>query len=172
MEMTSAYANKLLKKLNEDKEYYLAREMEGSTYVSAADEEPLIPDYDYDTVASKITEIDETVMKIKHAINVANANSTILVDDTIYSADQILIRMAQLNARKLTLDGMRKRSAKMRLGSVGGLKNTQVEYLYVNYDIASVAEDYARIDAEISLMQLALDKYNQTVTFEVPDLDI
>ena len=49
--MTSAYANKVLKKLTEDKEYWIKKENDGSTYVAAVDEEPVIPDYDYSTVA-------------------------------------------------------------------------------------------------------------------------
>ena len=44
--MTSAYANKVLKKLNDDKTYYLNKEEEGQVYVAAIDEEPVIPDYD------------------------------------------------------------------------------------------------------------------------------
>ena len=44
--MTSAYANKFLKKLAEDKEYWRKKETEGCTYIAALDEEPVIPDYD------------------------------------------------------------------------------------------------------------------------------
>lgn len=43
MEMTSAYANKLLRQLNEEKEFLLNQEENSCTYVYAADEEPLIP---------------------------------------------------------------------------------------------------------------------------------
>ena len=42
MEMTSAYANKLLRQLNEEKEFLLNQEENSCTYVYAADEEPLI----------------------------------------------------------------------------------------------------------------------------------
>lgn len=43
--MTSAYANKVLRKLNEDKEFWRSKEAEGCTYVAALDEEPVIPEY-------------------------------------------------------------------------------------------------------------------------------
>ena len=52
--MTSAYANKVLRKLNEDKEFWRSKEAEGCTYVAALDEEPVIPEYDYSQVADTI----------------------------------------------------------------------------------------------------------------------
>ena len=39
MKMTSAYANKLLRQLNEEKEFLLNQEENSCTYVYAADEE-------------------------------------------------------------------------------------------------------------------------------------
>ena len=57
--MTSAYVNKVLKKLQEDKEFQLNKEREGYVYVAALDEEPVISDYDYKVVATNVTEIDE-----------------------------------------------------------------------------------------------------------------
>ena len=36
--MTSAYANKMLRSLEEDKNYWLKKESESSTYVAAVDE--------------------------------------------------------------------------------------------------------------------------------------
>ena len=104
--MTSAYANKVLKKLNDDKNYYLNMEEEGQVYVAAIDEEPVIPDYDYEVVSAKIAEIDEKIVKIKHAINVVNATSKIAVGDSDMTVDSILVRMAQLNKRKMVLDKM------------------------------------------------------------------
>lgn len=54
--MTSAYANKVLRKLQEDKEFWLSKERDGYVYVAAIDEEPVIPEYDYETVAAHIVE--------------------------------------------------------------------------------------------------------------------
>ena len=73
--MTSAYANKMLRSLEEDKNYWLKKESESSTYVAAVDEEPVIPDYDYATVAATIAEIDAKMAVIKHALNLANATA-------------------------------------------------------------------------------------------------
>ena len=52
--MTSAYANKMLRNLEEEKAYWLNKEAVSSTYVASTDEEPVIPEYDYSTVASII----------------------------------------------------------------------------------------------------------------------
>ena len=48
--ITSAYANKMLKSLEEDKAFWVNKEAASSTYVAAINEEPVIPEYDYSEV--------------------------------------------------------------------------------------------------------------------------
>ncbi len=168
MKMTSAYANKMLRKLTEDKEFYRMKEAQSYVYTATMEEEPLIPDYDYMDVASKIDAIDEKICKIKHAINLSNATSKITVGDEVMSVDTILVRMAQLNKRKMILDDMRKRQPKTRLDNAyNSIKKSVVEYRYINYDLELVKSEYERIDNLIAKMQMELDKYNQTVEFDV-----
>lgn len=168
MKMTSACANKMLKKLNEDKDFWRNKEQGECFYTAAENEEPVIPDYDYVTVSKEIAEIDEKMCVIKHAINLANVSSQIQVGDKMMSVDQILVKMAQLNNRKRMLDIMRKRTPKKRLAtSLFGHKTPAPEYEFINYDLELVKADYERIDSEIMEMQIALDKYNQTFEFEV-----
>ena len=57
---TSAYANKMLKSLEEDKAFWLNKEEEACTYVAAINEEPVVPDYDYVEVATTIAALDDT----------------------------------------------------------------------------------------------------------------
>ena len=64
MKMTSAYANKVIRKLNEDKEFWNNKERNSSTYIAAIDEEPVIPEYDFAKVAAAIADIDEKIVKI------------------------------------------------------------------------------------------------------------
>lgn len=45
--ITSAYANKMLRSLEEDKAFWVNKESTSSTYVAAVNEEPVIPEYDY-----------------------------------------------------------------------------------------------------------------------------
>ena len=46
MKITSAYANKLLKSLADEKSYWEAQEASSRTYVAAVGEEPVIPKYE------------------------------------------------------------------------------------------------------------------------------
>lgn len=185
MKITSAYANKLLKQLNEDKRYWTGLEDRSYTYTAAANETPVIPDYDYEDVSAKLAEIDEKIRTIKHAISLANVTSKLKVGDKEMTVDSILVAMAQLNSRLSNLNAMRKHLPKSRVGArysysrnedrycysprdryssqVGGVP----EYEYVNYDLDRVKEDYLKVSQEIMDMQMALDKHNQTFEFEV-----
>ena len=166
--MTSAYANKMLRSLEEDKVYWVNKEEASSTYVAAINEEPVVPEYDYSQVATTIAEIDDKIAIIKHALNVANANARVQVGDTEMSIDTILIKMAQLNRRKDVLDGMRKQLPKARVEQHSYMsRNAIPEYRYINYDLELIKQEYERVSSTIMEMQMALDKYNQTVQFDV-----
>ena len=56
--MTSAYANKMLRSLEEDKAFWMNKEATSSTYVAAINEEAVVPEYDYVEVAATIAKID------------------------------------------------------------------------------------------------------------------
>ena len=167
MKMTSAYANKLLKNLADEKSYWTGKEISSRTYIAAINEEPVIPEYDYSAMSETLNEIDRKTIIIKHALNLANATAKIRVGDTEMSVDSILIRMAQLSSRKATLDTMRKYLPKMRESSHAfSSRNAVPEYRYTNYDPELVKRDYECISGEIMEMQIALDRYNQTFLFE------
>ncbi len=169
MKMTSALACKLVAQLKSEKETYLAREKDSSTYTVAAGEEPYVPSFDFEGNNVLIAALDEKVMHIKHALNLSNASSSIQVGDKAYSVDEILIRMAQLNARKEIYDTFRKRLPKERssLTVRFGARRDAVEFTYANYDIAKAQAAFEEVEREIIALQLALDKHNQTFEFEV-----
>ena len=169
MKVTSAYANKMLKKLSEEKAYWLDKEDESKFYTASADEEPVIPDYDYGEVSAKIAQIDDKICKIKHAINLSNVNAQIDIFGTKYSVDMLLVRMSQLNKRKAVLDNMRKQLPKSRVGDYGyySSRKPTVEYTYVNYDLEQVRKDYDEVSCLLFEMQMRLDEHNQTVEFDV-----
>ena len=48
-----------------------------------------------------------------------------------------------------------------------GSRNSAPEYQYINYDLNLIKKEYEDISTEIMNLQLALDKYNQTVEFDV-----
>lgn len=165
--MTLAYANKMLRSLEEDKAFGINKEAASSTYVVANSEEPLVPEYDYAQVAATIVEIDEKIAIIKHALNVANATAKAMVGEVEMSIDTILIKMAQLNRRKCVLDVMRKRLPKTREDQRYMSRNAVPEYRYINYDLDLIKQEYESVSVTIMEMQIALDRYNQTVQFEV-----
>jgi len=166
--MTSAYANKMLRSLEEDKAFWVNKEDASSTYVVAVNEEPVTPEYDYTEVAKTICEIDEKIAIIKHALNLSNAIAKVPVGDITMSVDTILVRMAQLNKRKTILDEMRKRLPKAREEQRSYIsRNAVSEYRYINYDLDLVKKEYEAVSRRIMEMQMALDKYNQTEQFDV-----
>jgi len=166
--ITSAYANKMLRSLEEDKAFWTNKENSSCTYVAATNEEPVIPEYDYEEVSNTIAEIDNKMAKIKHALNLSNATAKVQVLGTEMSIDTILIKMAQLNRRKSFLDYLRKQQPKTREESRSyGARNAVPEYRYINYDLDLIKADYEKVSKEIMEMQMALDMYNQTVQFEV-----
>lgn len=165
--MTSAFANKMLKSLEEEKTYWLNKEETSSTYVVAINEEPVVPEYDYAEVAATMAELDRKVAVIKHALNLNNATAKVQVGEEEMSVDTILIKMAQLNRRKITLDSMRKQLPKAREERSYMPRNSVPEYRYINYDLELVKKEYETVSKTIMEMQMALDKYNQTVQFDV-----
>ncbi len=168
MKATSALAGKMIRKLTDDKNYWMSKEQNSCTYTAALDEEPVIPDYSYPEVSAKIAEIDDKILSIRHALNVNNASNRIEVGERSLTVDMILIRMAQLNNRKLVLERMRRREPKTRLDArMYAGKKTVIEYEYVNYDLKEVQADYEKTAAEIEALQMALDRYNQTVEIEI-----
>lgn len=166
--MTSAYANKLIKSLEEDKNFWVQKEDSSCYYVASVNEEPVIPEYDYLDVANTISELDTKIAIVKHALNLSNATAKVAVGDTEMSVDTILIKMAQLNKRKNILDTMRKQLPKVRVEQMlYGTRNAVPEYKYINYDLDLIKQEYEKVSETVMNMQMALDKYNQTVEFEV-----
>ncbi len=167
MQITSAYANKLLRQLNDEKKYWRVKEQNSCLYTAAIDETPVIPEYDYGEISDRLAGIDAQVVKIKHALNQSNAASVILVNGLEMTIDSVLVAMSQLNQRKETLTAMCEHLPKRRVQAGYGRSNRSPEYEYVNYDLEQVKKDCDRISKEIMDMQIALDLHNQTVTFEV-----
>ena len=168
MKITSAYANKMIKTLEDEKSYILDKEASSCMYTAAADETPVIPEYDYEKTSREIEAIDKKICRLRHALNMSNIAARIPVNGYDMSVDMILVRMTQLNRRKAVLNSMRRQLPKTRVESGRySPKKSVPEYRYTNYDIDKVKEDYERISDEIMQMQIALDRYNQTELLEV-----
>lgn len=162
--LTSAGANKLIKSLEDQKNYLLSIEASSSTYILSEGEKGEVPEYNYSAVSEELGQINLTIQKIKHAINIFN--TVTLLESIGITIDEALIQMAQLNHRKAQLDLMRKHLPKERQTNPYNRSNI-IEYQYVNYDLARVSDDYKLLCQRIIDIQLALDTCNQTKTFSV-----
>ncbi len=170
MKMTSAYANKLIKKLQGDREYWREIENQRQTYIETPGEEPVIPEYNFFEVHKTIADIDNKILRIRHAINVSNSINTVEVGGEFYTIDMVLVKMAQMTERRAVLGAMRKLTPRARVlesayGRISKAPTINIEC--INFDMNAVKEEFDYIDNLISELQLALDKYNQIVEIDV-----
>ena len=163
MKMTSAEANKQLKNLNMEKEKILSMEMEDCTYNAAVseDESKLQHEYDFFQTQETIDRIDREMLNLKHKLNVFN--STTQVGETGMTIDQILVRLPQLRKAKEKYFVMMLKPKRKRAGITGNI----VDYTYTAYEPNDAAIEYNKVNDEIIRLQLALDKTNMSVEFEV-----
>ena len=165
MNYTSAQANKLLKKLNDEYTALLDKETRSRDFRAAMGEdvESVRPVYDYAETQIRLAELEAKIRKLKHAINIFNATQT--VDSCDMTIDELLVYIPQLTKRKSKLLEMKSRLPKERVEEYGRQSNI-IDYTYANYDIAAVEADYEKAADELSRAQLALDAVNQRETFE------
>ncbi len=165
MEYTSAQANKLLKKLQEDRLSLLGREELRSSFVAATVEnvEDARPEYDYESVQRQLEDIEGKIRYVKHCINAFNLSHE--VEGFSMTVDQMLVYIPQLSEKKLKLAGMAAALEKARVegSGVSGI----IEYRYANYDVEKAARDYEAVSGELSAAQTALDKLNNTLTMTI-----
>ena len=165
MKITSAQANKLLRKLNEERTALLEKEMQNQIFTAATVEnlEDARPAYSYAETQEKIAKLDAQIRRVKHALN--RFNLTEELPGFGMTIDQALIYIPQLSERKRRLADMRLIPAKKRnnVSRTGNL----IEYTYANFDPAQADVDYTAAADELARVQNALDLVNSTVQFEI-----
>lgn len=164
MLMTSDYAQKMIKKLEEEKSQLCDNILKYSTFIvstSEGDPEELRPEFDLVEIVKQIKYIDAKILKIRHARNVFNA--TTIVDGTDMTVDMVLIQMPILNKESRTYLSMGNAQQKERRSTYGD----SVEYKYTNYDIAWAKELGNAKQDKLLELQEKLNLLNSTVTFEV-----
>ena len=169
MTYTSAQANKLLKKLNDEHAALLDKESRSKDFRAAMGEdvESVRPAYDYADTQEKLAELEQRIRKVKHAINVFNAIH--VIPDFNMTIDEMLVYIPQLTQRKNKLADMKARLPKQRVEEQYGRQSNIIDYSYANYDLAAVEADYEKTTDELSRAQLALDAVNQRDTFELAE---
>lgn len=166
MKYTSAQANKLLKKLNDEYSALLDKEQRSRDFRAAMGEdiESVRPAYDYAKTQARLEELEGTIRRLKHAIN--RFNTTQVVDGFGITIDEMLVYIPQLTKRKSKLLEMKSRLPKERVEEQYGQQSNIIDYTYTNYDLAVVEADYEKTADELSRAQLALDTVNQRDSFE------
>jgi hypothetical protein len=131
MQCTSAQANKILKKLAEERERLLSLERAGTVFIAATteDKESARPEYSYKDTKKALAKIEADIRVIKHAINVFD--TTHFVEGFDNTGDQMLIYIPQLVERKYQLSQMAQALPKQRLTSNG--RTNLIEYQYVRF---------------------------------------
>lgn len=166
MKITSQKANQLLRQLNEEKDSLIRKERDNKTFIAATTENPadLKPDYDFLGTENKYIELSFKIAKLKHAISQFNLSTTIWKDVTI---DQALVLLPELNNRKAILRNMKEIPEKVRDRVTGQV----IDYKYASFNPRDVESEFQILESTISEIQIALDKANSTLEFEV-DIDI
>ena len=91
MKYTSAQANKLLKKLNDEYSALLDKEQRSRDFRAAMGEdiESVRPAYDYAKTQARLEELEGAIRRLKHAIN--RFNTTQVVDGFGITIDEMLV---------------------------------------------------------------------------------
>ena len=165
MEMTSAEANKLIKQLREQMRMIRQKESGVMSFIAATTEnvEDVRPAYSYEETSAQLNRIEESIRKIKHALNVFNATTT--PDGTGMTIDEILVFLPQATERLRVLAAMLSKPPRFRAENTG--RTNIIEYEYLNYDLETVQRDYDALSEKKTQVMTALDLVNNTVQFEV-----
>lgn len=165
--ITSDTANKLLKKLETEKQIVLNDIDNLSVYIAAVTEKPeeLKPKFDFGESMRKLEDLNDKIICIRHARNVFNLETKLKNGMTV---DQALIKLAMLNKYVEKMKNMSTRQEKSRVRSSGfSARSNEIEYQYVNYSIDDAKEKYDEILNEIMSIQGELNLINTTLVFDV-----
>lgn len=165
MKISSKNASKLLKQFNEERDSLILQENQSKMFLAAVGEdiESVRPEYDYEAVQKQLKDLEEKIVKLKHAINVFN--TTTVLKDFEMSIDEMLVYIPQLTQRKNKLDQMRKVLPKQRVENY--TSSNIIDYRIINYDLEKIRKDYEKTVEELNRAQSALDEANINLSFEV-----
>ena len=165
MKITSAEANKMIRQLKDQYRLLYTQESNVVSFIAATTEniEDVRPTYSYEETSAKYDEIDRKIRKIKHALNLFNANT--VVDGFDMTIDEMLVFLPQVTDRIRKLSVMISKPEKTRAENTG--RTAIIEYEYLNYDLKQVQKDYDHLTDLKNRALTALDLVNNTVPFDV-----
>lgn len=142
MQYTSAEANKLLKKLNEEKVLLNNDFRNKHSFIAAVEEnvEDVRPEFNLTEYFDKLEKLNSDIQKVKHAINIFNTTHFVM-NMTI---DMALVYIPMLSEEKRVLSGLAMGQEKERVKESYGRTSTHIEYKYANYSISEAKDRLKR----------------------------
>ena len=172
IKVTSDAANKLIKKLEQEKGILTDKISKMSTFVVAVTENydqikaEQEAEFNLNETIKQIDEIDKNIIAIRHAKSVFN--NSVVMKNGLTIGDNI-IRLAILEREKNIYSRLATRQKKTRNTST----NKDIEYTYLNYDLEDAKKKYDSVYTEISEIQEELNIVNSSseYKFEI-DIDL
>lgn len=172
IKVTSDAANKLIKKLEQEKGILTDKISKMSTFVVAVTENydqikaEQEAEFNLNETILQIDEIDKKIITIRHAKSVFN-NSVVMKNG--FTVGDNIIRLAILEREKNIYSRLATRQKKTRNTST----NKDIEYTYLNYDLEDAKKKYDSVYTEISEIQEDLNIVNSSseYKFEI-DIDL
>lgn len=167
MQVTSAQAAKLLRKLNDELRALQLKESNSSSFIAAIQEdiESVRPEYNFKEMRDAQAEVEKKIRKVKHALNVFN--TVTLVPNFDITIDEMLVYLPQLSRQCETLSKMREAMPKVRVSTGYSSSSPIIDYRYANYDIEEVSRCYVEASDTLAKAQTSLDLVNNTAKFEI-----
>lgn len=161
MRMCNSEAMKAVKELEEKRKNVIYNEDHRSRISYKEGEEKVLSKYDYAQTRKTVSEIDERIRKIKHALAVSNC--TTVIDDFDLTIGEALVYLAQLNTEYRQLDELSEYNKLSRRITANGV----LEYTECLYDPEEVVSDMEKLKAKIGKLQVAIDRANLTNYIDV-----
>ena len=172
IKVTSDAANKLIKKLEQEKGILTDKISKMSTFVVAVTENydqikaEQEAEFNLNETITQIDEIDKKIITIRHAKSVFN--NSVVMKNGLTVGDNI-VRLAILEREKGIYSGLATRQKKKRNTSL----NKDIEYVYLNYDLEDAKKKYDSVYTEISEIQEELNSVNSSAEYKFEiDIDL
>lgn len=165
IKVTSDAANKLIKKLEQEKGILTDKISKMSTFVVAVTENydqiksEQESEFNLNETISQIDEIDKKIITIRHAKSMFN--NSVVMKNGLTVGDNI-IRLAILEREKNIYSRLATRQKKTRNTSI----NKDIEYTYLNYDLEDAKKKYDSVYTEISEIQEELNIVNSSAEYK------
>lgn len=165
IKVTSDAANKLIKKLEQEKGILTDKISKMSTFIVAITENydqikaEQEAEFNLNETISQIDEIDKKIITIRHAKSMFN--NSVVMKNGLTVGDNI-IRLAILEREKNIYSRLATRQKKTRNTSI----NKDIEYTYLNYDLEDAKKKYDSVYTEISEIQEELNIVNSSAEYK------